>query len=111
MTVKGLIPILKEEESKIKMEKEDKKTKDDLKGLVARSNFKSSFIHPNISKRMCHGCLKTNHLVKDCPRVRDAKARGTVICYSCQAEGHTSSSCEEHSNRQSSGGGNNQECE
>ena len=107
LTIRSLLPILRAEESKIKMEKEDRRVKDELKGYMSRNNPRSV---PNFVPKprfACHACGKTSHLVRECPKVLDARARGTVICYTCGAEGHPSSKCDGNVNKQSTGSANN----
>lgn len=118
LSPKYIIPVLKAEEARIKMDKEDKQRQREVKGFVVkkqqqifkpnqrqqsepRSDQPSSSAAFNIQ---CFACHQVGHGVRDCQRVLNAKARGTVLCYSCGREGHSSKVCQSNNSGGASGG-------
>ena len=94
LSVKTLIPVLKAEELRLKMEREERNAKSFLfkrQNNVQQPNF-SQANQSDADRRECYACHKPGHVANQCPKVLGAKSRGTVLCYSCGREGHASTS-------------------
>ncbi|KAK3929705.1 Retrovirus-related Pol polyprotein from transposon RE2 [Frankliniella fusca] len=115
LSVRYIMPVLRAEESRIKMSKEERMKNQELKGYMNRKQPPKFVVNGNNQKTNssfeCFACHKFGHAAKECRKALSAKARGTILCYSCGEEGHSSSVCKqnktENSGSANNGGGNN----